>query len=362
MPSVTILSRYLAREFSQNFFLGLGAFSAIYLIVDFFERINAFLTNKATLPMMGAYFLSKIPSILFQVAPVSILLSSIVTLGLMVRHNEILAMKSEGISLRRITLPILVTVMIIYLAMLGMNEFSIPKANQNARAIREWIISKKKVVVSFKQSQLWIHSRQAIYNIQLYHPEKDVLEGITLYRFDQNFQLIERVDARSAQWKEGRWVFSSASVTHFTPEGSPVRKNYPELLLALPETPGDFRIIEKNPDEMNYRDLRDYVRKIERDGYNSAKYRCAMYASFSFPFIGVIMAFLGIPIALRKERGAGIALGVGFSILISIAYLLVFSIILDLGKAGTIPPFLSAWLGNFIFALVGLYLFISVRH
>ena len=361
MPSVTTLIRYLTREFFKNFFLGLGAFSTIYLIVEFFERLNAFLYNKATLPMMGTYFLNKTPSILFQVAPVSILLSSIVTLGLMVRHNEILAMKSGGISLRRITLPILAAVMIIYLAMLGMNEFLIPQANQNARSTREWITSKKKVVVSFKQSQLWIHTHQAIYNIQVYHPEKNVLEGITLYRFDPNFQLTERVDAQSAQWKDGRWAFSSASVTRFTPEG-PVRRNYPELLLALPETPGDFRIIEKNPDEMNYRDLRDYVRKIERDGYSSAKYRCAMHAVFSFPFIGVIMAFLGIPLALRKERGAGIALGVGFSILISFAYLVVFSFILELGKAGTIPPFLSAWLGNFIFALVGLYLFMSVRH
>ena len=362
MPRLTTLIRYLTREFSQNFFLGLGAFSAIYLVVEFFERLNAFLYNKATLPMMGAYFLNKIPSIIFQVAPVSILLSSIVTLGLMVRHNEILAMKSGGISLRRITLPILAAVMIIYLALLGMNEFLIPQANQNARSTREWITSKKKVVVSFKQSQLWIHTHQAIYNIQVYHPEKNVLEGITLYRFDQNFQLIERVDARSAQWKEGRWAFASASVTHFTPDGSPVRRNYPELLLALPEAPGDFRIIEKNPDEMNYRDLRDYVGKIERDGYNSAKYRCAMHAVFSFPFIGVIMAFLGIPLALRKERGAGIALAVGFSILISFAYLVVFSFILELGKAGILPPFLSAWLGNFIFAMVGLYLFISVRH
>src|SRR4030042_4598188 len=148
MISAITPTRYLIREFFQNFFLGLGAFSAIYLIVEFFERLNAFLYNKATLPMMGAYFLNKIPSIIFQVAPVSILLSSIVTLGLMVRHNEILAMKSGGISLRRITLPILAAVMIIYLAMLGMNEFLIPQANQNARSTREWITSKKKVVVS----------------------------------------------------------------------------------------------------------------------------------------------------------------------------------------------------------------------
>jgi lipopolysaccharide export system permease protein len=224
------------------------------------------------------------------------------------------------------------------------------------------IIEKKMPAAAFKQSQIWIHSHQAIYNIQLYRPEKGILEGITLYRFEPDFHLHERIDARSARWEKDHWVFSGASVTHFTPDGFPVRKQFAELIIPLPETPGDFRIAEKNPDEMNFRELRDYVRKIERDGYDASKYRCAMHASFSFPFISVLMAFLGIPIALRKERGGSITLAVAFGILISFAYWEVFSICLEFGKAGTLPPFLAAWMGNFIFALVGFYLFLSVRH
>jgi lipopolysaccharide export system permease protein len=359
---MNILLRYLAREFAKNFFLGLGAFSAIYLVVEFFERINVFLYNKAPLSMMAAYFLNKIPFILFQVAPASVLLSSIVTLGLMSRHNEVLAMKAGGISLWRITFPILGVATMIYFALLGMNEFILPATNHNARIIEDWIIHKKKPVAAFKQSQIWIHSHHAIYNIRVYRPQPGILEGITFYRFDEYFRLTERVDARSARWEEGRWVFSEASVTHFPRDGFPIRKKYREIILSLPETPSDFRIAEKNPDEMNYREIRDYVSKIERDGYDASKYRCAKHARISLPFISVILALLGIPIALRKERGAGIALGVGFCILISSLCWIVFSFSLELGKAGTFPPFLSAWLGNFIFALVGVYLFLCIRH
>ncbi len=357
-----VLTRYLAGEFSKNFFLGLGAFTAIYLVVEFFERINVLLYNKAPLPTIGVYFLNKIPFIVFQVVPASVLLSSILTLGLMSRQNEIMALKAGGISLWRITFPILAVVMVIYLGLVGMNEFLVPSTNQNVRLIEDLIIYKKKAKAAFKQSQIWIHSHQAIYNIQLYHPERDILEGVTLYRFDKNFILFERVDARSAQWKEGRWVFSEASVTHFDGDGFPISKNYPEIILSLPEGPDDFRIAEKNPDEMNYGELRDYVRKIERDGYDASKYRCAMQARISLPFVCVIMAFIGIPIALRKERGGGIALGVGFCIIISSLCWAVFSFSLELGKAGTLPPFLAAWLGIFIFALVGLYLFSAIRH
>ncbi len=92
-------------------------------------------------------------------------------------------------------------------------------------------------------------------------------------------------------------------------------------------------------------------------GTNASKYQCAMHSKISFPFVGLIMAVLGIPIGLRKEKGAGLALALAFCILLSFAYLLVFSFTLELGKAERLPPFWAAWLGNFIFALVGIYLF-----
>jgi lipopolysaccharide export system permease protein len=356
------LTRYLSREFIQNFFLCLGAFTTIYLIVEFFERINAFLYNRAPLSLMAPYFLNKIPAIVSQVAPAAILLATIVTLGLMSRHNEIMAMKSGGISLWRILSPILGVVLIIYFALLGLNEWVTPAANQKAREVRDLIVHKKKPMAAFKQSQIWIHSHQAIYNIRLYHPEQDLLEGFTVFRFGPAFQLAERIDARSARWKDGKWTFAEASVTAFPPDGFPVRKFHEEFVLSLPEMPADFRIADKPPEEMNYSELQEFVRKIERDGYRSSKYRTAMHHFFSFPFIGVILAFLGVPIALRKERGAGIAVGIGLCLFISFVFFVVYSFSIGYGQAGTLPPFLAAWLGNIIFAMVGVYFFLSIRH
>ncbi len=78
--------------------------------------------------------------------------------------------------------------------------------------------------------------------------------------------------------------------------------------------------------------------------------------------MGVIMAILGLPLALRKEKGAGIAMAIGLSILISFICWGVFSFSLALGTAEKLPPFLAAWLGGLIFALVGVYLLLSVRH
>lgn len=359
---MTILTRYIAREFTKNFFLSLGAFTATYLIVDFFERINAFMVNHASPLVVGIYFLNEIPSICYQVAPPAVLLSALVTLGLMSRHNEIVAMKSGGINLGRITLPILGVVFVIYLGLLGINEWVVPGGNERTRAIRDRVIHKINPEAAFKQSQLWIHRPQAIYNIQLYRPQKKLLEGITFYFFDSHHRLLKRVDARNAHWEKERWVFTDASVTLFSPKGVPTRKNYSELVLPLSERPEDFLIAEKNPNEMGFGELKDYTRKIEQEGYDASSYRCAMHAHLSRPFTAVILALLGIPLALRKKGSAGLARGVGLSILISFIYLVIFSFGVDLGKAGTLPPFVAAWLGNFIFALIGIYFFLSIRH
>jgi len=357
-----ILSRYLAREFTQNFLLGLGAFCTLYLVVDFFERINSFISHRAAWSLIGAYFLNKFPAILFQVTPAAVLLAAIITLGTMSRHNEIMALKSGGIGLWSLVHPLLGAVLLIFVGLLGLNEFVVPTTNQNARMIRDMDIRKKKPVAAFKQSQVWIRSPHQIFNIQLIRPETNTLEGLTLYRFNSNFEVVQRVDARSARWKEGQWVLTDASVTDFTPEGMAQRKNHREFVLSIPETPADLQIAERNPDEMNFRELRSYVEKIERDGYDASKYRTAMHAAISFPFTTVIMVFLGIPLAVRKERGEGLARGIAYSILISFGYLVVYSFVLEIGKGGNLPPFLAAWLGNFIFAIVGVYLLLSVRQ
>jgi lipopolysaccharide export system permease protein len=311
---------------------------------------------------MAVYFLNKIPAILFQVSPAAVLLSSLITLGLMSRHNEVMAMKSGGVSLGSLVRPIMAMSLLIFVALLGLNEFIVPSSNQNARMVSDLIIHKKKPASTFKQSQIWIHGQQAIYNIQLYHPETNTLEGLTLYQFNPKFEIVRRIDARSARWKDGHWLLAQASVTEFSAEGASARKDYAEFTLAIPETPADFQIAEKDPNEMNFRQLRDYVQKIERDGYNASKYRTAMHGFISYPFISVIMALLGIPLALRKERGAGMAIGIAYCIIISLVYMAVFSVVLELGKGGNFPSFLAAWLGNFIFAMVGVYLLLSVRH
>ena len=104
---MTILFRYILREYSKIFGMCFSGLVTIYLVIDFFEKVRRFLRYESGIVPILTYFALKIPSISFQVAPFAILVATLLTLGLFARSNEITAMRSCGISLLWMTSPFL---------------------------------------------------------------------------------------------------------------------------------------------------------------------------------------------------------------------------------------------------------------
>ena len=103
-----LLSRYVGNQFIRIFLVSLLTFLAIYLIVEFFERVDDFLEKGTPLKQAVGYFVYKIPQILMQVGPAAVLLASVFCLLLLGHNNEVTAMRACGLSLYRISYPILV--------------------------------------------------------------------------------------------------------------------------------------------------------------------------------------------------------------------------------------------------------------
>ncbi|HEX9157632.1 MAG TPA: LptF/LptG family permease, partial [Syntrophales bacterium] len=103
---MTVLDRYIAREFIMTFLFVLLAFLCLYMVVDFFERIRMFLSNKAGLAQIVSYHLYTVPSVVATMMPACVLLAALITFGLFSRNHEIVAMKANGISLYRIARPV----------------------------------------------------------------------------------------------------------------------------------------------------------------------------------------------------------------------------------------------------------------
>jgi lipopolysaccharide export system permease protein len=357
---MTILDRYISREFLRIFFLMIVSFIAVFLIVEFFGRIRMFISNGATFEQMVKFFFYSLPQIISQVIPVAVLLSSLLTFGILSRNLEITALKANGVSLYRIGVPVFIISIVISAFCFFFNEFVVPYSNQMAKHIKLVDVQKKKQGGSFKQNQIWFKSRGAIYNFSFYDYERNIIKGITINYFDKEFDVEKRIDAKEARWTGENWVFSDLMVTTFS-SGMPSLEKIRSQLVPIPETPADFTSVQKRADEMGYLELRQYIRKIKSEGYAANLYETDLYGKIAFILVNMILVVLGISFSLRSERSGGVAMGFGAGIIIGFSYWIVFALGLTLGRSGTLHPFLAAWTANILFIAASVYLIFKVR-
>jgi lipopolysaccharide export system permease protein len=358
-----ILHRYVVREYLRIFSLSLSSLILIYVVVMFFQKMDLFIKHQAPFHLIFEYLLYKIPEVTFQwTLPYAVLLATLLTLGTLSRHSEITAMKANGISLYRITFPLLLLTLIVsFFSFLG-NEYLVPFTNQRTHYLLSVKVRKEPPSSFFKNYKIWYHSDHRIFNIQLLDPKKKVLKGLTLYEFNNHFRCTQRIDAREAKWIDGSWRFYDGTMRDFDESGSIRMTRFKEMEFPLPENWESFQTIERQSREMSYSELRTYIQKIQSAGYDATRYLVDLHSKYSYPLLNLIMVLIGVPFALKTGRSGGVALSIGISVMIGFAYGVTFYVFLSFGKSGILSPFLSSWIPTFLFGLAGIFTLMSVRQ
>ena len=132
------------------------------------------------------------------------------------------------------------------------------------------------------------------------------------------------------------------------------------MVILLPEDKSYFLKEWKEPDQMSFRELKEYIQRIEERGFKTVEYKVDLESKLSFPFTGLIMVMLGIPFAFSMgKRGALFGLALSFGI--AMIYWGAIAIFRSLGYVNNLNTFLAAWGPNLIFGLIGLYLLFTLR-
>jgi len=353
-----IITRYFCKEFFTFFFVSLITFLVIYLVISFFGKGEKF--HEANVPMNVAfsYFIYQIPSIIQQMIPLSVLISVMLMLGIMNKHNEILAMKNSGISTLNLSYPLITISILIGIASFFLSESIVPITSSRANNIWNVHVEKKNPQGAYKLSHLWYRGKGSIYQIRVYNSRKNTVEGFSIFLFDKNFKLTQRIDAKNATWSKGIWYLNDGLIQKIGPDGSRKSIRFDCHSIQLPETPQSFERTMKAPEEMSFWELRNYTRKIREEGYDSTRCQVDLNFKLAFPFISLILTLVGVPLALRKKKG-GIPFSITIGIGISFLYLLTFGLFRSLALSGALPPILGAWMANFLFLLFGIYLMLK---
>ena len=191
---MSIISKYLTKEILKQFGIVMTAVVSIYLIVDFFEKSDNFIRAGIPLPRMLTFFTLNIPFIMSQIAPVAMLLSIIIVFSLMNRNNELMALKSGGVSFFVLLRPVLVMGIASSAMLFLFSDMIVPETTSKANAI--WLGEvKKRRLVSSREKNIWIKGDRRITHITYYNPIKQQIFGISVNIFDDRFRLIRKVDA-----------------------------------------------------------------------------------------------------------------------------------------------------------------------
>ena len=353
-----IISRYLYKEFFIFFFISLITFLLIYLVIEFFGKIDNFFEAHVPLKVAFSFFIYKIPFVLQQIIPVSVLISVILTLGIMNKHNEILAIKNCGINLFSLFYSLIVISIFIGVSSFFLSESIVPITSSVANNIWKSQVEKKDPQGTYKLSHLWYRGKDSIYQIRSYDSRNNIIEGLSIFFFDNNFKLRKRIDARKARWITGIWYLNDGLIQKIKPDGSRKTVRFRNHTIQLPENPRVFERSMKAPEEMSFWELRKYTGKIREEGYDSTRSQVEFHNKIAFPFISLVLTLVGIPLGLRKKKG-GIPFGITIGIGISFLYLLTFGLSRSLALSGVLPPVLGAWLANLLFLLFGIYLILA---
>jgi lipopolysaccharide export system permease protein len=357
-----VLTKYISKEFVKLQIFCLVMFVFLFLMIDFVQN---FVQHKgARALVIVSYFLYKLPYIIVQMVPVATLIAVIVLFRSMKNNREIMAVKACGINIISLAQTILVISLFISLFTFVFSESIVPYASSKSNEIWDVQVIEKDSADSTKfygSDQIWYKTADAIYWIKHFDSAKNVMEDPTIYIFNNDFKLVKRIDAKRGIWGDGVWKFENGFTQELQSDGEYATETFDARVMNIPETPDTFRKKLKQPVEMSYRQLKKYSDDVKNDGYDNTGYRVEMSVKIAFPLISLVLALLGIPIALELKFG-GIPLAVAAGIGLSFLYLVVLSISKALGLSMILPPFLAAWTANLLFIFTGIYLMMGIER
>lgn len=355
---MSMMTNTLGRYFAGRFVISaLGVFLSIFLLlvlVDYIEMVRK--TSglvSASAVVVAETSLFRVPQLLEKMMPFCILIGAMTCYLALSRRLELVVARAAGVSAWQFIAPALASAIV--LGILATTAYNPMSAN-----LRE--LSKQMEADLFGSapgggiqdaSGFWLNlinsDGQVIINAARSEQQGVRLTGLTLFRFDNDFQFKERIEAREATLEDGYWLFKSAR--RYSLDSPPVEQDSFRLATSL--TPAQVRNSFSTPETVSFWQLPSYIRSSESSGFATAGYRLQYHKLLAQPFLLAAMVMLAASVSLRFFRMGGVqkmvlsGVGAGF-----LLYVLS-KVTEDLSKAELMHPIAAAWLPVLVGGLTG---------
>jgi lipopolysaccharide export system permease protein len=355
---MSMMTNTLGRYFAGRFVVSaIGVFLSIFVLlvlVDYIEMVRK--TSglvSASAITVAETSLFRVPQLLEKMMPFCILIGAMTCYLALSRRLELVVARAAGVSAWQFIAPALGSAIVLgVMATVAYNPMSANLRETSKRMEAELFGSAPGGGIQ-DASGFWINQvnsdGQVIINAARSEQQGVRLTGLTLFRFDNDNQFKERIEAREAALEEGHWLFKS--IRRFSLDGPPIDQD--SLMIATSLTPAQVRNSFSTPETVSFWQLPGYIRSSESSGFATAGYRLQYHKLIAQPFLLAAMVMLAASVSLRFFRFGGVqkmvlsGVGAGF-----LLYVLS-KVTEDLSKAELMHPIAAAWLPVFVGGLTG---------
>ncbi len=357
-----LLDRYVARQFAWVFLLVVLSGVSLYVILDLLETTDEILKNEVPRGMVFDYYKYMSLQIFYEIAPILVLVTTLITFSLLSRTSEVTACKALGVSLYRLSLPALAWALLIVVLAVFLQSEVLPASNERVAQLQDRIRGREAARTYRRADRQWLFGRgRYIYNYLHYDPAAQSLQRLQVFDFDERHRLRRRLVTDRAIYVGEAWRFENGWARSFDGVEPPEYASFAEpKIVRYPETPDYFDSEIRPPEQMRYTELERYVRELQESGQAVPELLVELHDKIAYPVVSLVMALVGLPFAFRLGR-QGALYGIGVSVLLGMAFLGVFGFFRAMGEAGALPPLAAVWSPNAVFAILSVYLFLGVK-
>lgn len=350
------LDRYISREFLHTFFIIFFSFAAVFIVIDVIDNLPKLLRAGASFDQAFLYYLLRLPYLIVLTSPVTVLLSGLFMMNSLAKHNETVAIRAAGISIKRAMLPLFGIGLVISLCVAAMGEYLLPFAETTRSDLYNVKIKGEQPEDQLLKARIHYQgSENDFYYFGFFDGYKNTLRVIDKTSIDFETKAItERITASSASWDGRQWILQDCDIRRFV-DGRQVYASFlPTTTLPILEVePQDFVRITKKTLALTFWELKDYIARLHKLGEDASREIVDLHMKVSYPLTNLIVIFFFIPIATANTRSKGRGWVFMLGLLVCFSYLIVVRISQSLGYNGVIPPVWAAWAPNLAFSLLG---------
>lgn len=345
---------YLVQELIRPFLAGIAGFFVLTLGNTLYLYAELIVHSKIPVDKVIEILLYNQPANMVITFPVAFMFATLLAIGRMSKDSELTAMRSVGLSFRRILTPILLcSVFVSYLAFLT-NDVIVPHSNRAVVDLQREILFAQgapmvKENVFFKGG-----SENRYYYVSQIDRRNNQMFGVFIFDKRENQQ--EVLTAREARWDNDTWVLSNGVISHYDQWGSIEKEEaFREMVIEVSVKPEVFAAGERSPVEKSASELKTEIEALRSGGSDTRSMEVDYNLKFSLPLSTFFAALIAAPLGARFGRLGGF-IGVALSIALMLIYQVVMTIARSLGNNGVLDPFMGAWLPNLMFLVVGAFL------